>query len=171
KQLREASTQLSRSLSRNSREESTRDAQRLERLTSDYQRLQGEIRQRSPRYAAVTQPRPLEMAEIQRSVLDDDTVLLEFALGEDRGWLWAVTAGSLTSVELPPRRAIDAAARSLYEQFTARQKRCGEGGGACAARVAAAEAQLGERARAVSRMLLGGIARQLNDEWRSKRLA
>ena len=68
-QLTGASAQLSRSLARSSREDQSADtAQRLERLTADYQQLQAEIRQKSPRSASVTQPQPLDAAEIQRSV-------------------------------------------------------------------------------------------------------
>jgi CHAT domain-containing protein/tetratricopeptide (TPR) repeat protein len=168
KQLGDLSAQLSRSLARTSGgEQSSGTAQKIERLTADYQQLQAQIRQQSPRYAAVTQPQPLDASAIQQSVVDDDTVLLEFALGEERSWLWAVTPRTLTTVELPPRREIDAAARSLYELFTARQRR----GSAYARQVPEADTRLGEQAAAMSAMLLGGIARQLNDEWRSKRLA
>ena len=100
------------------------------------------IRQQSPHYAAVTQPEPLDVSEIQQTVIDDGTVLLEFELGTDKSWLWAVTSKSLTSVALPPRREIDAAARALYDTLTARQKRPGGDGRGYAKRVAAADAAL-----------------------------
>ena len=171
-QLGAASAQLSRSLSGRGRETPAQSpAQELERLTAEYQRLETEIRERSPRYAALTQPRPLDAAEIQESVLDDETVLLEYALGEDRSWLWVVTTHAVLPIELPPHRAIDAMARSLYERFTARQPREGEAAAAYAARVATADRRLRGEAAAASRMLLGGIAVQLNGEWRNKRLA
>ena len=172
KRLSDTSARVSRSLARAGRgTDSSGAARELERLTEEYQHLQATIRRQSPRYAAVTQPRPLDAPDIQRSVLDDDTVLLEFALGDERSWLWAVTRQSLTSVELPPRATIEPAARSLYELFTARQKRRGESRMQHAARVAAADRQLPVQARAVSRLLLGGTARQLHEAWRHKRLA
>jgi CHAT domain-containing protein len=171
RQLNEAATQLSRSLARpQGKDQSSATAERVERLTADYQHLQAQIRQRSPRYAALTQPQPLDAAAIQQSVVDDDTVLLEFALGEERSWLWAVTPRTITSVELPARREIERAARSLYQGLTARQKQPGENSAAYVARIAAADAALEDQARTVSRMLLGGIARQLSNEWRRKRL-
>jgi CHAT domain-containing protein len=132
--------------------------------------LQAQIRQQSPRYAAVMQPRPLTAGEIQQSVVDEDTVLLEFALGEERSWVWAVTRQIVTSAELPPRREIEAATRALYELFTARQKRRDESTAAYGDRVKRADARVGTQAAVVSRMLLGGIP-QLTDEWRRKRLA
>jgi CHAT domain-containing protein len=132
--------------------------------------LQAEIRRQSPRYAAVTQPQPLTAREIQ-ALLGDDTVLLEFALGEDRSWLWAVTADTLTSVELPPRRRIETAARSLYAALTARQKRQTESRADYTARVTAADARLDAESRAMSRLLFEGIAARLRNQWRGKRLA
>jgi CHAT domain-containing protein/tetratricopeptide (TPR) repeat protein len=172
KQLGAASAQLSRSLAGSGREtQAASSAQQLERLTAEYQGLESEIRERSPRYAAFTQPRPLDAAAIQRSVLDEETVLLEYALGEEKSWLWAVTTNAVTPVELPPRRAIDAVARSLYARFIARQPLDGEGAAAYTARIAAADRRLRGEAAAASRMLLGGIAVQLNGEWRNKRLA
>lgn len=171
RQLDAAATQLSRSLARpQGKDQSSAVAERLDRLTADYRRLQAEIRQQAPRYAAATQSQPLDAAAIQQQVLDDDTVLLEFALGEDRSWLWAVTPTSLESVELPPRREVERAVRSLYQGLTARQRQPGESGAAYASRVAAADAALEERTRVVSRMLLGGVARELDTEWRRKRL-
>jgi CHAT domain-containing protein len=171
RQLNEAATQLSRSLGRSQGKDlSASAAEKLDALTADYQRLQAQIRRQSPRYAAVTQPQPLDAAAIQQSVLDADTVLLEFALGEERSWLWAVTPHSLKDVELPPRREIERAARSLYEGLTARQRQQGESRAAYATRVSAADAALEEQVRSVSRMLLAGLDRELSTEWRSKRL-
>jgi hypothetical protein len=47
-------------------------------------------------------------------VLDQDTLLLEYSLGEERSYLWAVTPTSITSYELPKRAEIEAAARQVY---------------------------------------------------------
>jgi len=173
RQLNDASGRLSRVLgtAQHSDADEQTAAQSVERLSDEYRRLQAQIRRQSPRYAAVTQPQPLTTSEIQQSVLDRDTVLLEFSLGAERSWLWAVTRETLTSVELPPRRKIEAAVRSLYARFTARRRRPGETRADAAARVAAADAHRPAEARAMSRMLLGGIARQLREEWRGKRLA
>lgn len=60
------------------------------------------LRTRSPRYAALTHPPPLSIADIQ-GALDDRSALLEYSLGADRSVLWVVTRGSLTSYDLPPR--------------------------------------------------------------------
>src|SRR5262245_51459274 len=72
----------------------------ISELTSRYREVAAQIRAASPNYAALTQPQPLSAAEIQRQLLDENTVLLEFALGEKQSWLWAVTPQSLDSYSL-----------------------------------------------------------------------
>lgn len=79
----------------------------LGRRWEDLDRVRAELRAGDPRYAALTQPRPLGAAEIQRGLLDRDTLLLEYRLGEERSFLWAVTPDSLRSFELPGRAGIE----------------------------------------------------------------
>jgi CHAT domain-containing protein/tetratricopeptide (TPR) repeat protein len=89
-------------------------AQEIERLTTELQQVEAQIRLTSPHYAALTQPQPLTLPEIQTQVLDADTVLLEYSLGTDRSYLWAVTPDSITSYELPKRSEIEEVARQVY---------------------------------------------------------
>ena len=84
-------------------------------LTAQYNEVRAEIRRASPRYAALTQPSPLTLKEIQQQVLDGDTLLLEYWLGEKRSFLWAVTPTKITSYALPPRAKLEAEARNAYE--------------------------------------------------------
>ncbi len=165
-----ASEQLSRGLSGSAAAGQTGARKDLERLTAEYREVQAQIRTSGPRYAALTQPEPLTAARIQQEVLDDETVLLEFALGETQSWLWAVTTSAVISVALPAERDLEAAALSLYAELTARQPRGRELATAYAKRVAAADRRLGAQAMTVSRMLFGGIAEQLQGPWRDKRL-
>src|SRR6266508_681209 len=55
-------------------------AKEIAAITSEYEEIQTQIRARSPRYAALTQPQPLGLTEIQQQVLDPDTLLLEYSL-------------------------------------------------------------------------------------------
>jgi CHAT domain-containing protein len=96
--------------------------QEIQKLTAELQQVEGEIRQKSPNYAALTQPRPLSVSEIQTQVVDADTVLLEYSLGVDRSYLWMVTPNAVTSYELPAREEIETAARELYELLKSADK-------------------------------------------------
>ncbi|MBD2168868.1 CHAT domain-containing protein [Calothrix membranacea FACHB-236] len=87
-----------------------------ELLLTHYQELQAEIRGNSPRYAALTQPQPLTVSEIQQQVLDNDTVLLEYYLGKNRSYLWAVTKTGITSYELPKREEIEAVVKRFKQE-------------------------------------------------------
>ncbi|MEA5462499.1 tetratricopeptide repeat protein [Leptothoe sp. PORK10 BA2] len=72
-----------------------------------------EIRRASPAYADTVQPRPLTLDQIQQQVLDDDTVLLQYALGEDQSYLWIVGPEQFQSVVLPGREEINTAASTF----------------------------------------------------------
>ena len=93
------------------------DKQRLA-LLQQYQQIQAQIRTASPRYAALTQPQPLTLPEIQKKILDENTILLQYSLGKDRSYLWVVTSTKLTSYELPKQIDIDTAARNLRTALT-----------------------------------------------------
>jgi CHAT domain-containing protein len=88
-------------------------------LITQFQEVETQIRQSSPRYAALTQPQPLSFKQIQQQVLDAGTVLLEYALGEERSYLWVGTTTSLSSFELPKRAEIEKLARELCALLTA----------------------------------------------------
>lgn len=92
---------------------------RIEDLLSQYQQVESEIRRESPAYATLMEPTPLSTKEIQQRQLDRDTILLEYLLGEDRSYLFAVTTTSLVVYRLPKRRDIETVARQVYEQLTA----------------------------------------------------
>src|SRR5439155_2073135 len=68
----------------------------------------------SPSYAELTQPQPLNLKETQQ-LLDSDTLLLEYSLGDEHSYLWAVSPTSVSSFELPGRKEIDEAARHFFE--------------------------------------------------------
>lgn len=127
----------------------------IEQVSGELRQVESQIRLVSPRYAALTQPRLLNLTEIQRSVLDSQTVLLEFSLGRDRSYLWAVTPTSSSSYELPGRAEIDALAQRAYGLLTERNKQLkAEGADQRRARVARADAEYEEVAGRLSDMLL-----------------
>ena len=139
-------------------------------LTSRQREIEVQIRQSSPRYAALTQPQPLSAGEIKQQ-LDDNTVLLEFALGEKRSWLWAVTRSSIDSYQLASGNEIESIARRVYELLIARQPRKGETDDQYEARIKNAETTFQTESATLSQMLLGQIGERLQQDWKGKRLA
>ncbi len=89
----------------------------IERVTAQHREIQGQIRAHSPNYAALVQPVPLKVEQIQQ-LLEPGTLLLEYSLGEKRSFVWALTHESITSYELPSRANIEKIAHRLYSAIT-----------------------------------------------------
>ena len=145
-------------------------AKEIEDLTTAFEQVRTEIRQTSPRYAALTQPRPLTPNEIQ-ATLDEDTLLLEYSLGSslsyiwqdrERSYVWAVTSNSIKSYQLAGRREIEEAARSVYDLLNSRNKSIkGETQVQRDARIGQADRAIPAAASTLSRLVLGPVAAQL----------
>ncbi|MGH9872438.1 MAG: CHAT domain-containing protein [Pyrinomonadaceae bacterium] len=136
-------------------------AKEIDRLSIEYEEVRSQMKLRSPRYAALTQPQPLSLTEVQQKLLADDSLLLEYALGEERSYLWAVTRSELSTYELPGRAEIERQARSVYSLLTASQPLPGEAFEQLQARVAKAEAQLPSEVANISRLVLAPAAEKL----------
>ncbi len=148
-------------------EQAAAAAKEIDSIMAEFQELRAQIRSSSPKYAALTQPQPLNLTEIQQQVLDQDTLLLEYSLGENASYLFVVSQTSITGHRLPKRAEIEAATRRVRELLTAPQPRSGDTETKYQARVKEARASYWTKAAELSRMLLGPVASQLG----RKRLA
>ena len=75
----------------------------LSDLQEKFDSIENRIRTADPRYEQLTAAAPLKLEEIRARVLDDETALLEYSLGETRSYLFAVTRGGFTVSRLPGR--------------------------------------------------------------------
>ena len=131
-------------------------------LLKQYQDVEGQIRSGSPVYAALTQPQPLTAAQVQKQLLDDKTLLLEYSLGEERSYVFAVTATSLNVYQIPKRSEIEALARPVYKILTSRNSpEKGETASARLDRVRNDDRRYPEAAQKLSQAILGPVADQL----------
>lgn len=94
----------------------------LSALLLDYESLQGRIRRATPRIAALSRAPSLTLRDTQR-LLDDDTLLLWYALGTERSFLWVVGPHSLATHPLPRREEIETAARQVHELLAKSHKK------------------------------------------------
>jgi len=157
-----AQTQMELLSGPHSEVQATAIAEEVQTLIKDLQQVETEIRQTSPHYAALMQPLPLTLKEIQTQVLDQDTVLLEYSLGEERSYLWVVTSSSITSFELAKRDEIETAAGHFYNLLNVRNKDVkGETSEQREVRVAKADLEVPIAAASLSRMVLAPAAGQL----------
>ena len=96
---------------------------------------------------------PLSLREVQQQVLDPDTLLFQYALGEERSFLWVVSPDLINIYELPGRRRIEALARRTYNLLLQSQARI-------------YQQQAGQAMRALSDVILGPAARHLENKKR-----
>jgi CHAT domain-containing protein len=108
-----------------SRKFSEKDAAAINRdlvqLLQEHTDLKDRIRTRSPRYSQLTEPQPIGLDEIQQ-LLDNDTLLLEFATGEKRSYAWLVGKDSIEPVTLPASQEIEATARRVTKALADRNQ-------------------------------------------------
>lgn len=78
------------------------------------------MRAANPGYGLLTRPQPVSVGEIRQWVVDQETVLLEYRLGEERSFLFVVEPdGELQAFELPPRKVLEEEARCAHWLITA----------------------------------------------------
>lgn len=85
----------------------------IDQLLQDYRQLTEKIRSSNPNYAALTQPKPLTLEQIQQQILDEETILLQYALGKERSYVWVVSKSKISSYKLPERSKIETAVRNF----------------------------------------------------------
>jgi CHAT domain-containing protein/Tfp pilus assembly protein PilF len=89
----------------------------LEKLQTEYEEIENQIRAASPRYATLTANKPMTLAEVQQTVLDDQTVLVEYALQADDSYLFAVSKDAVSLFKLPSRATVEKLATDLRAQL------------------------------------------------------
>jgi CHAT domain-containing protein/tetratricopeptide (TPR) repeat protein len=89
----------------------------LEKLSIEYDSIENQIRAANPRYGALTSAQPLTLAEVQQRVLDDQTVLAEYALGRENSYLWVVTKAGAAVYRLPGREAVERQVGEFRDQI------------------------------------------------------
>ena len=135
-------------------------AVQIDQLRSEYQEIQAQLRDQNHHLVSFAQSVPVDLAQIQNQLRGEDT-LLEYALGDQRSYLWLVTRDSLHSYELPARKILEDAAVELYKLLTARQEFEKEIDTTYRTRVETSDKLYFEKAGKLSQMLLGPVAEQL----------
>jgi CHAT domain-containing protein/Tfp pilus assembly protein PilF len=135
--------------------------QEIARTLSEYQDLESQIRTSSPKYSALTQPKPLTSAQVQQ-LLDPQSVLLFYSLGSQRSLMFLVTSRSVEAYELPKAEEITAAARRTYDLLTSRNRWIeDETSAQRKARLDKEHAEFQQAFAHLSKMVLGPVTQEL----------
>lgn len=138
--------------------------QAIDTTLDDLRQVRAQIRQANPRFAELTEPHPPTVREIQTQLLNADTMLLSYALGEQRSFVWAITPDTINAYELPSREEITKLTRRVYELLTTPQRLTKLAPAQQQKQLQEAEAQYQIEASALSQMLLAPVASQLGNK-------
>lgn len=137
----------------------------LNALLIQYRDVQTQIRRQSPQFAALTNPEPLNLAEVQSQMLDENTVLLEYVLGAERSFLFAVTKTNIEIFDLPKRESIENLTRESIENIKQRAlENLGETVVKRTERLKKADAAAEKNLADLSRLLLNPVAGKIQNK-------
>jgi CHAT domain-containing protein len=139
--------------------EAAKLAKELDELVWQLREVEAQIRAGTIRN--LTTKQPLNLKDIQQRALDDDSVLLEYMLGEERSYVWVLTPGEIFSYELPSRARIEAAARKFRDLLMLNQPLANESFPQRQARIREADAQIPEAAAALSDLVIAPVQHKL----------
>jgi CHAT domain-containing protein/Tfp pilus assembly protein PilF len=77
-----------------------------------------EVRHSNPRYASIQYPETVNVSRLQKDLLDAQTVLVEFLLGEKRSLVWVVSKDKLSVSVLPPRKEVEEEVSAYRKSLT-----------------------------------------------------
>lgn len=91
----------------------------LRQLDTEAEQIQAKIRKNNPLYAEFNNPNILHLEEIQQYI-DDNTLILEYYLGDEKSYLWAITKNTFQSFELPKKVVVNELAGTIINYFKTR---------------------------------------------------
>lgn len=138
----------------------------INELEHELENIKANLKQNSPVYSAIKNPAPFDVAEFQRDVLDDNSLLLEFSFGKEESYLWVIGKTEVNSYILPPREQIESRIEKLRQLIDSREMLEGETVENYQARVSESEAVYKSEAKQLSNELFGQVA----DKFSNKRL-
>jgi CHAT domain-containing protein/tetratricopeptide (TPR) repeat protein len=95
--------------------------QQIDQIISEVANIEDQIRSHNPRLAGLIERHPSTLLEVQRQ-LDSDSILLEYSLGDERSYVWAVTPDSIKGIQLPPRDEVESAAKRIAKAVADRKQ-------------------------------------------------
>jgi CHAT domain-containing protein/Tfp pilus assembly protein PilF len=97
--------------------------QKLKEKEEDYQRIIQRIKRDNPRYANLVYPEPKKLKDIQGSVIDEVTALIEYFLGEKHSLAFFITKKDISIHELPSGKKLQERVNDYIKLLSTRTKR------------------------------------------------
>ena len=135
----------------------------IRQLENQLEELKAILKQNSPIYSAIKNPIPFNINEFQQNTLDQQTLLLEFSLGEKESYLWLISKNEISTYLLPSRQVIENRIEKIHHTFDSRQILPNEEIEIYQKRIAELEKTFQAEAKILSNELLGQIAEKLTN--------
>jgi hypothetical protein len=104
---------------------------------------------------------PLDLAAVQQQLLDDDSILVEYALGDERSYVWLVGPHKSDDVRVAFEKCeIEESAKRLYHNITAFQPLPGESVEQLTERRQSASRSIPSETKLLSKLVLGPFSRE-----------
>ncbi len=120
--------------------------QEIQTLLRQQQDLAQQIRRTNPDYAKLQYPTPITLPQIQQQ-LQPDTLLLQYSLGKDASYLWAVTKTTLNTYKLPKKIDLETTVQAFRTSL-----------------LDANDSDIGTPAQTLTQQIIGPIANQLGQK-------
>ena len=91
----------------------------LLKLETEYEDVKNQIRTTNAHYASIALPASLELEEVKSELIDSETAILEFTLGEKSSFLWVVASDGLKSYRLPARSILETEVQAFLDGLQA----------------------------------------------------
>jgi CHAT domain-containing protein/tetratricopeptide (TPR) repeat protein len=88
-------------------------------LLEEWNLIRAKIRGSSPAYSQLQAPEPTTLEQVQKTLLDAGSALVEYHLGSARSYAWVIDRTSITVHPLPAAGQIDKVARAYHELLSA----------------------------------------------------
>lgn len=126
----------------------TLDAE-ITQLAAQYEEVINTIRARFPAFDRMSRPTGWDLAQIQEQIVGDgETLLLEYSLGRDRSYVWAVTRDRFESYELAGESQINNASAKVHKLLSTPSPQN--------------ESSLAQATGELTRLILAPVAKELN---------
>ena len=98
--------------------EINRSIQEMRRLFIDYEGIRNEIKRENSALKSIASIEETDFAAVKAFMRDEpDSVLMEYLLTEEKGYLWTITGDKIESYELPPRSEIEKLSLEYYQML------------------------------------------------------
>ena len=123
----------------------------LTQLREQHKLVVGELQKQNPRYDQIKETSTYSVQQVQESIVEDDqTMLLEYFLGKNASYVWAIKRNDIKVFKLPKADEIDGKVRVVYDLLSNDKPDSDS------------DARLNKASRELSKMVLGPLAGQLN---------